>query len=218
LDTTPTGTGLFEVDKFGQLHINELPLNTASAIPIVQLGAASGEGPFLEFVDAANPATEAQLYSIYSGAAPVLNISTPAVSEHTSVSSHVFANNAPGNYYGHNQAVIARDNFLGMYQWGGSGSSWLGQQLKPNRSGTGFQVCGSGYFTFAGYAALGSETTTCGTAISTTAVVTQSYTETLTTPASSTAVCTAGQFTDDANYHYVCTATNTWKRVALSTF
>lgn len=44
------------------------------------------------------------------------------------------------------------------------------------------------------------------------------YQETLTTPASSSAACTAGQFTDDANYHYVCTATNTWKRVALSTF
>lgn len=44
------------------------------------------------------------------------------------------------------------------------------------------------------------------------------YQETLVTPASSSAACTAGQFTDDANYHYVCTATNTWKRVALSTF
>ena len=41
---------------------------------------------------------------------------------------------------------------------------------------------------------------------------------TLSTPASSSATCVAGQFTDDANYHYVCTATNTWKRVALSTF
>jgi hypothetical protein len=44
------------------------------------------------------------------------------------------------------------------------------------------------------------------------------YQETLHTPASSSEVCTAGQFTDDANYHYVCTATNTWKRAALSSF
>ena len=44
------------------------------------------------------------------------------------------------------------------------------------------------------------------------------YRETLTTPASSSAACEAGQFTDDANYHYVCTATNTWKRVALASF
>ncbi|EHH67501.1 hypothetical protein [Gluconobacter morbifer] len=44
------------------------------------------------------------------------------------------------------------------------------------------------------------------------------YTETLTTPTSSSAPCTAGQFTDDANYHYVCVAENTWKRVALSTW
>ncbi len=41
---------------------------------------------------------------------------------------------------------------------------------------------------------------------------------TISTPASSSAPCTAGQFSDDANYHYVCVATNTWKRVALSTF
>jgi len=45
-----------------------------------------------------------------------------------------------------------------------------------------------------------------------------SYQETLYTPASSSAACTAGQFADDANYHYVCVATNTWKRVALSSF
>jgi hypothetical protein len=45
-----------------------------------------------------------------------------------------------------------------------------------------------------------------------------SYHETLTTPASSSAPCNAGDFTDDADFHYVCTATNTWKRVALSTF
>jgi hypothetical protein len=42
--------------------------------------------------------------------------------------------------------------------------------------------------------------------------------ETLHTPATSSEACTAGQFTDDANFHYVCTATNTWKRVALSAF
>jgi hypothetical protein len=40
----------------------------------------------------------------------------------------------------------------------------------------------------------------------------------LTTPASSSATCTQGAFEFDANYVYVCTATNTWKRSALSTF
>ncbi len=40
----------------------------------------------------------------------------------------------------------------------------------------------------------------------------------LTTPASSGAACTTGQMEDDANYHYVCTAPNTWKRVALTPF
>ena len=40
----------------------------------------------------------------------------------------------------------------------------------------------------------------------------------LTTPASSSAACAAGQHVADANYIYVCTATNTWKRAALSAF
>lgn len=44
------------------------------------------------------------------------------------------------------------------------------------------------------------------------------YVETLTTPASSSAACSAGQFTDDGSYHYVCTSTNHWRRVALTDF
>jgi hypothetical protein len=40
----------------------------------------------------------------------------------------------------------------------------------------------------------------------------------LTTPASSSAACTTGDFEVDASFAYVCTATNTWKRTALSTF
>jgi hypothetical protein len=44
------------------------------------------------------------------------------------------------------------------------------------------------------------------------------FAEVLTTPASSSAACTAGEFTDDANFHYVCVAANTWKRAALSSF
>ena len=38
------------------------------------------------------------------------------------------------------------------------------------------------------------------------------------TPATSSAACTAGQIGVDASYVYVCTATNTWKRAALSAF
>jgi hypothetical protein len=40
----------------------------------------------------------------------------------------------------------------------------------------------------------------------------------LATPASSSAPCTAGQIGADAKYIYVCVATNTWKRSALSSF
>jgi hypothetical protein len=38
------------------------------------------------------------------------------------------------------------------------------------------------------------------------------------TPASSSAVCTAGQIAVDVNYIYVCTAASAWRRAALSTF
>jgi hypothetical protein len=41
---------------------------------------------------------------------------------------------------------------------------------------------------------------------------------TSTTPASATAAGVAGTICRDANYIYVCTATNTWKRVAISTW
>lgn len=38
------------------------------------------------------------------------------------------------------------------------------------------------------------------------------------TPASSSSPCTTGEFGDDAGFHYVCVATNTWKRVAIATW
>lgn len=40
----------------------------------------------------------------------------------------------------------------------------------------------------------------------------------LATPTSSSSPCSAGEFTADQNYHYVCTAPNHWRRVALSDF
>jgi hypothetical protein len=40
----------------------------------------------------------------------------------------------------------------------------------------------------------------------------------MSTPASSSAACRAGQVTFDTNYEYFCIATNTWKRAALSSF
>jgi hypothetical protein len=38
------------------------------------------------------------------------------------------------------------------------------------------------------------------------------------TPASSSEACTQGRLKFDADYIYVCTATNTWKRATLDTF
>jgi len=40
----------------------------------------------------------------------------------------------------------------------------------------------------------------------------------LSTPASSSATCVAGDITADASYIYFCTATNTWKRATLGSF
>ena len=40
----------------------------------------------------------------------------------------------------------------------------------------------------------------------------------LSTPAGSSSPCIAGQIGADANYIYVCVATNRWKRSALSSF
>ena len=42
--------------------------------------------------------------------------------------------------------------------------------------------------------------------------------ETAATPASSSAACTTGMIQWDANFVYVCVATNTWKRSGLSSF
>jgi hypothetical protein len=60
---------------------------------------------------------------------------------------------------------------------------------------------------------LGAAGFSCGGVLSAT-----SYHETLSTPTSSSAPCNPGDFTDDSNFHYVCAAANTWKRVALSAF
>ena len=57
-----------------------------------------------------------------------------------------------------------------------------------------------------------------GRTFASTVTTSAGFQEVLFTPASSTAACTAGQFADDANFHYVCVAANTWKRVALASF
>jgi hypothetical protein len=43
-------------------------------------------------------------------------------------------------------------------------------------------------------------------------------TQVFTPPATSSAACSAGQFSWDNNYYYLCTAKNTWKRIALTSF
>lgn len=72
--------------------------------------------------------------------------------------------------------------------------------------------------TSAGTLSVSSDVIATGQIKSSQSVSAVSYSEVLTTPASSTAACKAGQFTDDANNHYVCVADNHWRRVALQDF
>lgn len=44
------------------------------------------------------------------------------------------------------------------------------------------------------------------------------YNAPLYTPPSSSSACAVGDFANDANFHYVCVAANTWKRAALSSW
>ncbi len=97
-------------------------------------------------------------------------------------------------------AVLSNDAPLFSLASGGALNSLIYQDKSNN-----VQIAGSGQpLKFASGAA----------GISPTGV----YSETLYTPASSSAACTAGMFADDANYHYVCVAANVWKRAALSSF
>ncbi|MFL6351672.1 MAG: hypothetical protein ACJ74Z_07455 [Bryobacteraceae bacterium] len=51
-------------------------------------------------------------------------------------------------------------------------------------------------------------------AVDTSVIATQVFTP----PATSSDACSAGQFSWDDNYYYLCTGSNTWKRIALSSF
>lgn len=83
----------------------------------------------------------------------------------------------------------------GSLRWGASGATWL--------SGLSGNLVANKAITLPSYTA----TATTG-----------GFVAPLYTPASSTATCTAGTVAWDASYLYVCRATNTWSRAALSTF
>jgi len=85
---------------------------------------------------------------------------------------------------------------LEVYNTGGAASG----VLNINTSGGGAVNFGSGTATFAGAA------TIAGTVIHTLSA----------TPATSTATGTVGTISWDASYIYICTATDTWRRVAIA--
>jgi len=83
---------------------------------------------------------------------------------------------------------------------------------------TRLSISPSGVVNFPGFGPGAAVFDASGNLSSTSTLSVSRYIETLHTPASSSEPCTAGTFTDDANYHYVCVSTNTWKRVVLSSF
>jgi hypothetical protein len=74
--------------------------------------------------------------------------------------------------------------------------------LRSSGSGDVLTMTSTGAATFAG------AVTVAGTVIHTLSA----------TPASASATGTVGTMSWDANYIYICTATNTWKRVAIATW
>ena len=59
---------------------------------------------------------------------------------------------------------------------------------------------------------------TIGNLLSNTANVHASFIRTVSAPATASANGVAGNVRYDTNYIYICTSTNTWKRVAISTW
>jgi len=102
--------------------------------------------------------------------------------------------NVAGTHLGVNAASSFTGNFLDFHVNGGS-SVFL-----VNYGG---QVIGSNTVTFNSFIATGG---------------TGGFRASLYTPATSSAACIAGTVAWDANYLYVCKATNTWMRSALSAF
>ena len=98
-----------------------------------------------------------------------------------------------------------KDGVLWIKQSGTGNTGWT----QPGQTIAGTATAGG--FSTSGRLSSASATVT-GT------VTAATFQETLGTPSSSSAQCTAGQFTDDSSYHYVCTAVNTWRRTALSSF
>ncbi|MDI2112185.1 hypothetical protein [Commensalibacter nepenthis] len=102
--------------------------------------------------------------------------------------------------------------------------------FQSNKTGAGFTISGdeNGDMNFSTQMSNGAnirkvngfygKTATLTNSVSAPKIIGQQFHAQLSTPSSSSEACSAGDFKDDANYHYVCVANNKWKRVALSDF
>lgn len=119
--------------------------------------------------------------------------------------SYYFANGSGLNSTGTIKAGTASPDYVVLS--GGAGTVLVQAQGADGNVGLGLNAKGSGVV------GIGSPLYVSGAA---------QFAGTLTTapatPATSAAACAAGQISVDASYVYVCTATNTWKRVALASW
>jgi hypothetical protein len=108
-----------------------------------------------------------------------------------------------GGYFVNYRPTAARTN---AFEGDASGNDYL---TSFTNAGAGkHNLAASGTLAITGAATFAGAVTIAGTVIHTLSA----------TPASATAAGTVGTMSWDANYIYICTATNTWKRVAIATW
>jgi hypothetical protein len=100
-------------------------------------------------------------------------------------------------------------NSIPLFSWTATAGSF------DAAGGTDFRALLSGKNLLSGMGMLITETAATSTISVDPSIVS---TQVLSPPATSSATCTTGQFSADSSYYYVCIATNTWRRVVLSSF
>ena len=196
----------------------QYPANTSNADQgfILRKTTTSGEG-FFSFLNGSNnpDAFEAVIEAQNPGSSPSfwLIARDPLNSNSNTQAIRLNVRNRTGNgQYPSNQVAIAFSNFTSSAFWqvtGGGAVTQTGTLAISNSTASTSTTTGA--LTVTGGAGIAGDLHVGGRINGLGSV--QSG-----TPASAAATGTAGQVRWDADYIYVCTATNTWKRVAISTW
>ena len=196
----------------------QYPANTNNADQgfILRKTTTSGEG-FFSFLNGSNNADDFQavIEAQNPGSSPSfwLIARDPLNSNSNTQAIRLNVRNRTGNgQYPSNQVAIAFSNFTSSAFWqvtGGGAVTQTGTLAISNSTASTSTTTGA--LTVTGGAGIAGDLHVGGRINGLGSV--QSG-----TPASAAATGTAGQVRWDADYIYVCTATNTWKRVAISTW